>query len=71
MLVNGANILNKAHRENYAVGAFNINNMEMLKAIFEAANEMESPIIVEASEGAIKYAGASMIYSMTKTLSET
>jgi len=71
MLVNGADILNKAHQENYAVGAFNINNMEMLKAIFEAANEMESPIIVEASEGAIKYAGANMIYSMTKTLSET
>jgi fructose-bisphosphate aldolase class II len=71
MLVNGADILNKAHQENYAVGAFNINNMEMLKAIFEAADEMESPIIVEASEGAIKYAGANMIYSMTKTLSET
>jgi fructose-bisphosphate aldolase class II len=71
MLVNGADILNKAHQENYAVGAFNINNMEMLKAIFEAANEMESPIIVEASEGAIKYAGADMIYAMTKTLSET
>jgi len=71
MLVNGANILNKAHRENYAVGAFNINNMEMLKAICEAGDEMESPIIVEASEGAIKYAGADMIYSMTKTLSET
>jgi len=71
MLVNDADILNKAHQENYAVGAFNINNMEMLKAIFEAADEMESPIIVEASEGAIKYAGANMIYSMTKTLSET
>jgi fructose-bisphosphate aldolase class II len=71
MLVNGADILNKAHQENYAVGAFNINNMEMLKAIFEAADEMDSPIIVEASEGAIKYAGANMIYSMTKTLSET
>jgi len=71
MLINGADILNKAHQENYAVGAFNINNMEMLKAIFEAADEMQSPIIVEASEGAIKYAGADMIYSMTKTLSET
>jgi fructose-bisphosphate aldolase class II len=71
MLVNGADILNKAHQENYAVGAFNINNMEMLKAIFEAADEMQSPIIVEASEGAIKYAGANMIYAMTKTLSET
>jgi len=71
MLVNGADILNKAHQENYAVGAFNINNMEMLKAIFEAADKMQSPIIVEASEGAIKYAGADMIYSMTKILSET
>jgi len=70
MLVSGAKILNDAHKNGYAVGAFNINNMEMLKAIFEAANEMESPIIVEASEGAIKYAGADMLYSMTKTLSE-
>ena len=70
MLVNGADILNKAHREGYAVGAFNISNMEMLKAIFEAADEMSSPIIVEASEGAIKYAGADMLYAMTKTLSD-
>jgi fructose-bisphosphate aldolase class II len=70
MLQNGADILNKAHKEGYAVGAFNINNMEMLKAIFESANEVNSPIIVEASEGAIKYAGAEMLYAMTKTLSE-
>lgn len=70
MLVNGADILQKAHREGYAVGAFNISNMEMLKAIFEAADEMSSPIIVEASEGAIKYAGADMLYAMTKTFSD-
>jgi len=70
MLISGAELLNRAHKEGYAVGAFNINNMEMLKAIFEAANEASSPIIVEASEGAIKYAGADMIYSMTKTLSD-
>jgi fructose-bisphosphate aldolase class II len=70
MLVSGADILNKAHKEGYAVGAFNINNMEMLKAIFEAANEASSPILVEASEGAVKYAGADMLYAMTKTLSE-
>jgi fructose-bisphosphate aldolase class II len=70
MLVSGAEILKNAHRDGYAVGAFNINNMEMLKAIFESANEMNSPIIVEASEGAIKYAGADMLYAMTKTLSE-
>jgi fructose-bisphosphate aldolase class II len=70
MLISGAEILNKAHKEGYAVGAFNINNLEMLKAIFEAANEASSPIIVEASEGAIKYAGAEMLYLMTKNLSE-
>jgi fructose-bisphosphate aldolase class II len=70
MLINGADILNKASANNYAVGAFNVNNLEMLIAIFEAAHEMESPIIVEASEGAIKYAGAEMLYTMTKTLSE-
>lgn len=70
MLVSGAKILNDAHREGYAVGAFNINNMEMLQAIFEAANEASSPIIVEASEGAVKYAGAEMLYKMTKSLSE-
>jgi fructose-bisphosphate aldolase class II len=70
MLVSGTEILNKAHRDGYAVGAFNINNMEMLQAIFEAANDMSSPIIVEASEGAIKYAGAEMLYLMTKNLSE-
>jgi fructose-bisphosphate aldolase class II len=70
MLVSGTEILNKAHRDGYAVGAFNINNMEMLQAISEAANDMGSPIIVEASEGAIKYAGAEMLYLMTKNLSE-
>jgi len=70
MLVSGIEILNKAHKENYAVGAFNINNMEMAQAIFEAANEAESPIIIEASEGAIKYAGANMLYNIVKTLSD-
>jgi fructose-bisphosphate aldolase class II len=69
MLVSGKEILNKANKEGYAVGAFNINNLEMLIAIFESANETSSPIIVQASEGAVKYAGADMLYSMTKTLS--
>jgi len=70
MLVSGIEILNKAHKENYAVGAFNINNLEMAQAIFEAANEVSSPIIIEASEGAIKYANVDMLYSIVKTLSE-
>lgn len=70
MLVNGNDILAKAHKNGYAVGAFNINNLEMAQAIFEAANETSSPIIIQASEGAIKYAGAKMLYNIVKTLSD-
>lgn len=70
MLESGTKILTKAHKEGYAVGAFNINNLEMTKAIFEAADEASSPIIIQASEGAIKYAGADMIYAMVKTMCE-
>lgn len=70
MLVSGKVLLEKANKEGYAVGAFNINNMEMAQAIFEAANEASSPIFVQASEGAIKYAGGNMLYSIVKSLSD-
>ncbi len=70
MLVNANDILIKAHKDGYAVGAFNVNNLEMIQAIFEAANEASSPIIIQASEGAVKYADAKMLYKMVKTLSE-
>ncbi|PAF51531.1 class II fructose-bisphosphate aldolase [Helicobacter sp. 13S00477-4] len=69
MLVVGNDILYKAHKEGYGVGAFNFVNFEMLVSIFEAANEANSPIIVQASEGAIKYLGIDMVVSMTKTMS--
>lgn len=70
MLISGRELLQKAHKEGYAVPALNINNMEFVKAIFEAANEVGSPIIVEASEGAIKYADGNMLYAMVKTMSD-
>jgi fructose-bisphosphate aldolase class II len=57
MLVTGKQILDDAHKRGYAVGAFNINNMEILQAIIEAAEEERSPVIIQTSEGAIKYAG--------------
>lgn len=57
MLVTGKQILDDAHKKGYAVGAFNINNMEILQAIIEAAEEEKSPVIIQTSEGAIKYAG--------------
>lgn len=68
MLVVGSEILQRAHRDSYGVGAFNFVNFEMLNAIFEAANEANSPIIVQASEGAIKYMGIDMVVGMTRVM---
>lgn len=70
MLVNGNEILQKAHTEGYGVGAFNFVNFEMLNSIFMAANEAKSPIIVQASEGAIKYMGIDMVVGMTQTMAK-
>ncbi|WP_104578724.1 class II fructose-bisphosphate aldolase [Helicobacter felis] len=70
MLVKGSEILNKAHKENYGVGAFNFVNVEMLRAIFEAADSAKSPLIVQASEGAIKYLGIDMVLSLVHTMSK-
>lgn len=59
-------ILQKASIEKYAVGAFNINNMEILQAIVAAAGEMRSPVILQVSEGAIEYAGLEYLVGLVK-----
>jgi len=69
-LVTSKEILIDAQKNNYAAGAFNANNMEIVQAIIETAEEERSPVIVQASQGAIKYAGLDMIVSMVKTLAE-
>lgn len=56
-LSNTKEMFEKANREGYAVPAFNFNNMEMALAIVEACAEMGSPVILQASAGAIKYMG--------------
>ncbi|NLA27767.1 MAG: class II fructose-1,6-bisphosphate aldolase [Firmicutes bacterium] len=65
-LVSLNEILGKARREKYAVGAFNCNNMEIVQAIAQAAEEEKSPVIIQASQGAIKYAGLSYITALVK-----
>lgn len=55
MLVNVKEMLKKAHEGHYAVGHFNINNLEWAKASLQAAQEVNSPIILGVSEGAGKY----------------
>ncbi|MCX8065692.1 MAG: ketose-bisphosphate aldolase [Candidatus Hydrogenedentes bacterium] len=53
-------ILEEATKGGYGVGAFNVNNMEQIQAIMEAANETNSPVIIQASRGALQY--SRMIY---------
>ena len=65
-LVPMAEILNKANEEGYAVGGFNINNMEFLQGIIEAAEEVNSPLILQTSEGAIRYIGMDYVIGMVE-----
>ncbi|MBC8590113.1 class II fructose-1,6-bisphosphate aldolase [Wansuia hejianensis] len=66
MLVTGKELLLDAQKNNYAVGAFNINNMEVVQAIIQAAEETNSPVILQASQGGLKYAGVEYIAALGK-----
>ena len=60
----------KAYEGGYAIGAFNINNMEFIQAITEAANEAKSPVILQVSSSAIKYAGIKYLLKMVEAAVE-
>lgn len=57
-LISLRQLLDHAAEQGYGVPAFNVNNLEQMRAIMEAAKETDSPVIVQASAGARKYAGA-------------
>ena len=63
-------MLKEAQKGRYAVGAFNANNMEIIQAIVETAEEEKAPVILQASQGAIKYAGLDSIVAMVKIMAE-
>ncbi len=65
-LVTMKEILTDAYEKGYGVGAFNINNLEFMQAIVEAAEEENSPVIIAVSEGAMKYAGIEFLAEMVK-----
>ena len=69
-LINMKDLLAHAQQNKYAVGAFNINNMEFVQAITGAAEELMSPVILAVSEGAIKYAGFSYLVSLVHLAAE-
>ena len=71
MLVSAAEMLKKAKAGHYAVGQFNINNLEWTKAILATAQELNSPVILGVSEGAGKYmTGFKTVSAMVKAMIE-
>ena len=71
MLVSAKEMLEKARDGKYAVGQFNINNLEWTKSILQVAEEMKSPVILGVSEGAGKYmTGFKTVAAMVKAMDE-
>ncbi|MCX5781678.1 MAG: ketose-bisphosphate aldolase [Elusimicrobia bacterium] len=64
-------ILDEARKKGYGVGAYNVNNMEQIQAIMAAAQETKSPVIVQASRGALKYSNFTYLkYLMVAAVEE-
>lgn len=70
MLVTSKDLLLSASRRSYAVGAFNVNNLETTLAVVEAAVEEKSPVIVAVTPSAIRYAGLTYLSKIIKTAAE-
>ena len=69
-LVTTKEMFEKAMQGKYAIGAFNVNNMELIQGIVDAAAEQNSPVILQASSSAIKYAGIDYLMAMVKVSAE-
>ena len=69
-LVNTKKMFEAAYNGGYAIGAFNVNNMEIVQAITEAAGELNAPVILQVSSGARKYANAKYLVHMVKAACE-
>jgi fructose-bisphosphate aldolase class II len=69
-LVTTKEMFEKSMKEGFAVGAFNVNNMEIIQAIVDAASEENSPVILQASSSAIKYARINYLMKMVEAAIE-
>lgn len=69
MLVNSNEILKNASKQGYAIGAYNINNLESARFILESCNEDKAPVILAVSESAVDYFGGyDVVYGVVSTL---
>lgn len=69
-LVTTKEMFEKSMKEGFAIGAFNINNMEIIQGIIDAASKQNSPVILQASSGAIKYARIKYLMKMVEAAVE-
>lgn len=69
-LVTTKEMFEKSMKEGFAIGAFNINNMEIIQGIVDAAQKQNSPVILQASSGAIKYARIKYLMKMVEAAVE-
>ena len=65
-LVNTTEMFKKAYQGGYAVGAFNVNNMEIVQGITEACQELQAPVILQVSAGARKYANHTYLVKLVE-----
>ncbi len=70
MLVTTKEMFEKSMKEGFAIGAFNINNLEIMQGIVDAAAECKSPVILQASSSAIKYARVNYLMKMIEAATE-
>ena len=70
-LVTSTEMFKKAYEGGYAIGAFNVNNMEIIQGIVEAATEERAPLILQVSSGARKYANTTYLRKMVEAAVET
>ena len=69
-LVTTKEMFEKSMKEGFAIGAFNVNNMEIIQAIVDAAEAQKSPVILQASSSAIKYARINYLMKMVEAATE-
>lgn len=69
-LVTTKEMFEKSMKEKFAIGAFNVNNMEIIQGIVDAAAEQKSPVILQASSSAIKYARINYLMKMVEAAME-
>ena len=70
MLVTTKEMLLDAQKNHYAVGAFNVENLEFVMAVLAAAEETKSPVIMQTTSGTIKMTGLDYFYGMVKAAAE-